>query len=88
MSIPSCPEKLDIDWRAVGRRVRELRGFDTTQSELAAALGVAQSFISAMENGQTEIGAVVLYRIARIYDKTIEWLLVGAENRPQQIDRP
>lgn len=72
-------KSLLIDWKAVGRRVRELRGFDTKQAELAEAVGVAQSFISAMERGQTEIGAAVLLRIARVYGKTVEWLLTGSD---------
>jgi len=79
MSIRTRPENFVVDWQAVGRRIRELRGFDTKQSELAKAIGVAQSFVSSMERGQTEIGAVVLYKIARKYGKTIEWLLIGGD---------
>jgi transcriptional regulator with XRE-family HTH domain len=68
-----------IDWKAVGRRIRELRGFDTKQSEVAEAIGVAQSLISAVEHGQREIGVVVLYRIALYYGKTMEWLITGRD---------
>ncbi len=68
-----------IDWRAVGRRVRELRGFDTTQAELAKSLGVSQGYLSSLEHGNTEIGAEILLRISREYRKSIEWLLTGEE---------
>ena len=80
MSIDNPPEHLVIDWKSVGRRIRELRGFDTKQAELAAAIGVAQSHISAAERGQKEIGVVSLYRIARLYGKSIEWLLTGSDH--------
>jgi len=71
------PKELTIDWRAVGRRVRELRGFDTKQSELADAIGVAQSHISSIERGLKEPSAIFLLRIARHYGKTVDWLLTG-----------
>jgi len=70
---------LNVDWHSVGRRIRELRGFNTKQSEFADAIGVAQSYVSDIERGQKEAGAVVLFRIARLYGKTIEWLLTGVE---------
>lgn len=66
-----------IDWSAVGRRIRELRGFDLTQKEFAARIGVSQSYLSSMENGDVEIGAAILLRIAQLSDKAIEWLLLG-----------
>jgi transcriptional regulator with XRE-family HTH domain len=79
MSIPI--NKLTIDWKAVGRRVRELRGFDTNQAELADAIGVAQSHISAIERGQKEPSATFLLRIARRYGKTVDWLLTGVGDK-------
>lgn len=70
-------KELAIDWKAVGRRIRELRGFDTNQAELADAIGVAQSHISAIERGQKEPSATILLRISRQYGKTVDWLLTG-----------
>lgn len=72
---------LTIDWKAVGRRIRELRGFDTKQSELADAVGIAQSHISAIERGQKEPSATILLRIAKQYEKTVDWLLTGQGDR-------
>ncbi len=80
MLTPKSQEEITIDWKAVGRRIRELRGFDSKQSDIAAAIGVAQSRISAIERGQGEVGALILLRIARHYGKSIEWLLKGTES--------
>ena len=66
-----------IDWPRVGRRIRELRGFDLTQKEFAATIGVSQGYLSSMENGAVEVGAPILLRIAQQYGKSIEWLLTG-----------
>ena len=66
-----------IDWPRVGRRIRELRGFDLTQKEFAASIGVSQGYLSSMENGAVEVGAPILLRIAQQYGKSIEWLLTG-----------
>ena len=83
MSTRDSKKTIEVDWKTVGRRIRELRGFDQKQSEFADKIGVAQSYISAIEHGQKEPGAAVLFRIARLHGKTIEWLLTGTdpENR-------
>jgi len=73
-----------IDWKAVGRRIRELRGFYTSQAETARAIGVAQGHLSAIERGKKEPGAVVLYRIAKRYGKSMEWLLTGVDGQSVQ----
>jgi transcriptional regulator with XRE-family HTH domain len=68
-----------VEWKAVGRRIRELRGFDVTQAELARRIGVSQGYLSTVEHGQGEIGAEVLLAISREFGKSIEWLLTGKE---------
>jgi transcriptional regulator with XRE-family HTH domain len=74
----SVSRKPEIDWRSVGRRVREIRGFDANQAVFARELGVSQGQLSRYEQGESEIGAVVLLRLARKSGKTIEWLLTGS----------
>jgi transcriptional regulator with XRE-family HTH domain len=76
-------KELTVDWKGVGRRLRELRGFDTSQAELANSIGVAQGHISAIERGQKEPSATILLRIARLYGKTVDWLLTGVTSAPQ-----
>ncbi len=73
---------LTVDWPTVGRRIRELRGFDVTQAELARRIGISQAYLSSIERGKFEVGAEILLRLAREFDKSIEWLLTG-ENRPK-----
>ncbi len=77
--MPARKKHITIDWVTVGRRIRELRGFDITQADFAATIGVSQSFLSQAERGQTEIGAGILLRISREFGKSIEWLLTGEE---------
>ncbi len=70
---------VSIEWKLVGRRIRELRGFDTTQADLARRIGVSQGYLSTVENGQGEIGAEVLLALSREFNKSLEWLLTGEE---------
>jgi DNA-binding XRE family transcriptional regulator len=70
---------VSVDWKVVGRRIRELRGFDMTQADLARRIGVSQGYLSTVENGQGEIGAEVLLALSREFDKSLEWLLTGEE---------
>jgi len=60
-----------IDWKNVGRRLRELRGFETTQAELAHRLGVSQGYYSLAERGEREIGPEILIRISRQFGESI-----------------
>ena len=73
------PGRVEIDWKLVGRRIRVLRGFDTTQEEFARRIEVSQNYLSTMEHGKVEIGAVILLRISREFGKSLEWLLTGDE---------
>jgi transcriptional regulator with XRE-family HTH domain len=68
----------EIDWAAVGRRIRQLRGFDTTQSEMAFRIGVTQGHLSAVERGRKEPGAAVLLAISQEFGRSVDWLLTGA----------
>jgi transcriptional regulator with XRE-family HTH domain len=70
---------VEVDWKLVGRRIRELRGFDMTQEEFSGRIGVSQNYLSTMEHGKVEIGAVILLRISREFNKSLEWLLTGEE---------
>jgi transcriptional regulator with XRE-family HTH domain len=66
--------------RAVGRRIRELRGFDMTQTEIAHRIGVTQGHLSALERGDKEAGAAVLLAISREFGKSVDWLLSGKKH--------
>jgi len=75
----SSKKELGIDWKAVGRRLRELRGFDLTQKDFAQQLGISQGQLSRYEKGKSEIGPQVLLRIAQRFGKTVEWVLTGKD---------
>jgi transcriptional regulator with XRE-family HTH domain len=68
---------MNVDWKVVGRRIRELRGFDMTQEEFAWRIGVSQNYLSTMEHGKVQIGAEILLNISQEFGKSIEWLLTG-----------
>ncbi len=74
-------EKARLDLRAIGRRIRELRGFDMTQDEFARRVGITQSHLSALERGDNEPGASVLVAISREFGKSVDWLLTGEEKK-------
>jgi transcriptional regulator with XRE-family HTH domain len=68
-----------LDWKSIGQRIREIRGFQTTQKEFARRIGVSQGHFSHMERGEKEIGAEILLKISREFGKSIEWLLTGED---------
>jgi transcriptional regulator with XRE-family HTH domain len=70
---------VSVDWKAVGRRIRGLRGFDITQEDFASRIGVSQGYLSTVEHGHGEIGAEVLLTISQQFEKSLEWLLTGEE---------
>jgi transcriptional regulator with XRE-family HTH domain len=70
-------QETGVDWVAVGRRIRELRGFDMTQAEFARNVGVTQGHLSSLERGEKEAGAAVLLAISREFGKSVDWLLTG-----------
>lgn len=71
--------RVSVDWKSVGRRIRELRGIDLTQADLAQRIGVSQGYLSTIEHGEGEIGAEVLLALSEEFGKSIKWLLTGKE---------
>jgi transcriptional regulator with XRE-family HTH domain len=69
--------RAQIDLPAIGRRIRELRGFDMTQAQFARRIGVAQGYLSSLEHGEKEPGAAVLLAISTEFQKSVDWLLTG-----------
>jgi transcriptional regulator with XRE-family HTH domain len=75
---------MPVDLVAIGRRIRELRGFDMTQVEFARRIGVAQSHLSALERGETQPCAAVLLEISHEFGKSVDWLLTGEMPPPHK----
>jgi transcriptional regulator with XRE-family HTH domain len=69
------------DLKALGRRLRELRGFELTQEEFANELGVSQSQLSKFERGVAAPPAEVLFFVKRRFGVSLDWLLTGEGER-------
>lgn len=53
----------------VGSRIRELRkGRRLTQTELSDKIGIAQSDLSRMEQGEYKVGLDTLFKILQVFD--------------------
>ena len=65
MSSPHSPRKIHL----VGSRIRELRkGHHLTQTELSEKIGIAQSDLSRMEQGEYKVGLDTLFKILHVFD--------------------
>ena len=59
------PRKIHL----VGSRIRELRkGRRLTQTELSEKIGIAQSDLSRMEQGEYKVGLDTLFKILQVFD--------------------
>ena len=70
--------------RTVGARLREGREtLGLTQEDVAGALGIPRTSVIAFEAGRRNVTALELRRLARLYRRTVEWLLgEDAESAP------
>jgi transcriptional regulator with XRE-family HTH domain len=77
----SSPKKkaAEVDLKNVGRRIREIRGFDLTQAEFGKNLGVAQTTLSKYEKGQAAPTLEFLVRLKAHSGKSIDWIITGEE---------
>ena len=78
---PHAIKRDNLDLRALGRRLRELRGFDLTQEEFAQELGISQSQLSKYERGVAGPPADILFLVKKRYKVSIDWLLTGEAER-------
>ena len=62
---------------AIGRRIRETRGFDRTQEEFANRLRISQGQLSKYERGLVLPSCEVLIRLKEEFGVDIDWLLTG-----------
>jgi transcriptional regulator with XRE-family HTH domain len=68
MSSQPFPRKVTL----VGSRIRELRkGRRLTQTELSEKIGVAQSDLSRMEQGEYKVGLDTLFKLLQVFDLKI-----------------
>jgi transcriptional regulator with XRE-family HTH domain len=72
--------ELRVNWRDIGRRLRQVRG-DATQVEFGKALGVVQNVVSRYERGQVRPPLEYLVAVARYGNITLDWLIGGKTGR-------
>jgi transcriptional regulator with XRE-family HTH domain len=69
----------NIDVKSIGRRIREIRGFDQNQQEFARQNGISQSQLSKYERGLAPPSTEFLIRLKERFGTSIDWLLTGAK---------
>jgi len=69
--------KMDLnEQQAVGRRLRSAREtLGLTQEDAAGALGIQRTSVIAMEAGKRNVSALELRRLARLYRRSVAWIL-------------
>lgn len=67
-----------VDLVAIGRRIRELRGFDMQQADFARLLKVSQSQLSKYERGESAPPLEVLIQLKERFGKSLDWIVTGA----------
>jgi transcriptional regulator with XRE-family HTH domain len=80
--------QIRLDSTAIGRRIREVRGFDLTQEELAKVLGITQTGLSKLERGERLPTLEVLLKLRAFCGKPIDWIITGEESVPGTPRRP
>lgn len=60
----------------IGSRLREAREYvGLLQDDVATALGIPRTSLSALEAGKRKVSGVELRRLARLYHRPVGWLL-------------
>src|SRR5882724_3774838 len=67
------------DLKAIGRRIREIRGFDLTQTEFGEMLGISQTQLSDYELGRSTPTVHILLKLKTFSGKSVDWILTGDE---------
>lgn len=70
---------------AVGQRLRSAREtLGLTQEDVAGALRIQRTSVIAIEAGKRNVSALELRRLARLYRRSVSWLL-GEEPDPELV---
>ena len=85
--MPRLHKKYSLDRKAIGHRVREIRGFDLTQAEFGRLTGLTQAQVSRLENGELLPGVELLLRL-KGFGKSIDWILTGEEPNAEKPAAP
>lgn len=67
----------ELDAKAIGRRLRELRGFDLSQNAAAEGAGVSVAALSLYETGQRIPGGEIAVKLAAFYNTSTDYIFLG-----------
>jgi transcriptional regulator with XRE-family HTH domain len=72
--------------QVVGKQLRTAREtLGLTQDDVAGVLGIPRTSVIAMEAGRRNVTALELRRLARLYRRSVQWLL-AEEEAPAEVD--
>lgn len=70
------------DLKAIGRRIREIRGFDHTQRDFGKLLGIGQTQLSKYEKGQSVPTLELLLKLRIFSGRSLDWIVMGETSLP------
>ena len=69
--------------QAVGQRLRSAREtLGLTQEDVAGTLGIQRTSVIALEAGKRNVSALELRRLARLYRRSVAWILGEEPSEP------
>ena len=72
----------ELSWKELALRLKELRKKNKlTIERLANIVGVSTSFISMLEKGESGISIENLYKMAQVFNCSLDYLVTGETDR-------
>ena len=68
---------VSLDLKSIGRRIREIRGFDCTQRDFGKLLGIGQTQLSKYEKGQSVPTLELLLKLKILSGRSLDWIVMG-----------
>lgn len=82
----SDPQDAQNEHQVVAARLRDARlAVGLTQADSATALGISRPAVAALEKGSRKVTGLELRRLARLYQRSVGWLL-GDDAEPVATD--
>ena len=69
-------DNMELRYTIIKQLIKLRNAYNLSQTELAKKIGTTQAVISRIENGTTNIGIDFLEKIARAFNKKIEFHIV------------
>lgn len=76
----SADDDIEARRAEMGKRLREAREYlNFSQDEVATALGLSRPSVTNMESGSRKVDSLELDKLARLYGRSVNYLLTGEE---------